>query len=216
MKYGVTKNTLLITAGIVWLLAGINILRIGISCWINDSHYWFFKVCEATIVFLLFFGLIFHKLYKKHTHRISQKKAKNCPFSFFDVKGWIIMAFMITIGILTRTLHLLPEAFIAVFYTGLSVALITTGTRFIWYWWRNRASTSLISHSVYRDFHDGCYFSLARWQRNLPKRNDSITNHSFKSHVSRNLQATIQVDTTSRVNRRKSYHATLRFPHRAD
>ena len=106
MKYGVTKNTLLITAGIVWLLAGINILRIGISCWINDSHYWFFKVCEATIVFLLFFGLIFHKLYKKHTHRISQKKAKNCPFSFFDVKGWIIMAFMITIGILTRTLHL--------------------------------------------------------------------------------------------------------------
>ena len=66
MKYGVTKNTLLITAGIVWLLAGINILRIGISCWINDSHYWFFKVCEATIVFLLFFGLIFHKLYKKH------------------------------------------------------------------------------------------------------------------------------------------------------
>lgn len=87
MKYGVTKNTLLITAGIVWLLAGINILRIGISCWINDSHYWFFKVCEATIVFLLFFGLIFHKLYKKHTHRISQKKAKNCPFSFFDKKG---------------------------------------------------------------------------------------------------------------------------------
>lgn len=48
------------------------------------------------------------------------------------------MGFMITIGILTRTLHVLPEAFIAVFYTGLSVALITTGTRFIWYWWRNR------------------------------------------------------------------------------
>ena len=44
MKYGVTKNTLLITAGIVWLLAGINILRIGISCWINDSHYWFLKL----------------------------------------------------------------------------------------------------------------------------------------------------------------------------
>lgn len=216
MKYGVTKNTLLITAGIVWLLAGINILRIGISCWINDSHYWFFKVCEATIVFLLFFGLIFHKLYKKHTHRISQKKAKNCPFSFFDVKGWIIMAFMITIGILTRTLHLLPEAFIAVFYTGLSVALITNRYPIYMVLVEKQASTSLISHSVYRDFHDGCYFSLARWQRNLPKRNDSITNHSFKSHVSRNLQATLQVDITIRVNRRKSYHATLRFPHRAD
>lgn len=216
MKYGVTKNTLLITAGIVWLLAGINILRIGISCWINDSHYWFFKVCEATIVFLLFFGLIFHKLYKKHTHRISQKKAKNCPFSFFDVKGWIIMA----IHDYHRYFNTHPA-----FTTGsihcCILYRIVSSPNYNWYpiymvLVEKQASTSLISHSVYRDFHDGCYFSLARWQRNLPKRNDSITNHSFKSHVSRNLQATIQVDTTSRVNRRKSYHATLRFPHRAD
>ena len=187
MKYGVTKNTLVITAGIVWLLAGINILRIGISCWINDSHYWFFKICEATIVFLLFFGLIFHKLYKKHTHRISQKKSKNCPFSFFDVKGWIIMGFMITIGILTRTLHVLPEAFIAVFYTGLSVALITNRYPIYMVLVEKQASTSLISHSVYRGFHDGCCFPLAQCQREPPKRNDSITNHSFKSYISRNV-----------------------------
>lgn len=138
MKYGVTKKTLLITAGVIWLIAGINILRIGVGCWINDSQYWLFKVCEATLVFLLFFGIIFHKLYLKHTRRILKKKAKNCPFSFFDVKGWAVMILMITIGVLARTLHLLPEAFIAVFYTGLSVALIGTGIRFIRYWWKNR------------------------------------------------------------------------------
>ena len=139
MKYGVNRQILLIIAGTVWIIAGGNILRIGIVTWMNNSHDWMFKIGEATIVFLLFFVLIFKRLYYKHTRRIEQKKeTRNCPFSFFDVKGWIIMAFMITIGILTRTLHLLPEAFIAVFYTGLSVALITTGTRFIWYWWRNR------------------------------------------------------------------------------
>lgn len=69
---------------------------------------------------------------------ISQKKKKNCPFSFFDVQGWIVMAFMITIGILSRLFHLLPESFIAVFYTGLSLALIGTGIRFIIYWWKNK------------------------------------------------------------------------------
>lgn len=138
MKYGVSKNILLITAGIVWLTAGINILRIGVGCWINDSHYWLFKVCETTLVFLLFFGFIFRKLYRKHTHRISQKKKKNCPFSFFDVQGWIVMTFMITIGILSCLFHLLPESFIAVFYTGLSLALIGTGIRFITYWWKNK------------------------------------------------------------------------------
>jgi len=39
MKYGVTKNTLLITAGTIWLIAGVNILRIGVKCWMNDSKY---------------------------------------------------------------------------------------------------------------------------------------------------------------------------------
>lgn len=74
---------------------------------------------------------------KAHTSHQSKEK-KNCPFSFFDVQGWIVMAFMITIGILSRLFHLLPESFIAVFYTGLSLALIGTGIRFIIYWWKNK------------------------------------------------------------------------------
>lgn len=139
MKYGVSKYTLLITAGIVWLLAGINILRIGINCWLNDHHYWLFKICETTLIFLLFFGLIFHKTYKKHVKRIIQKQHKNCPFSFFDTKGWIMMAGMMGIGICIRSLHLLPESFIAVFYTGLSLALIGTAIRFLIFWKRAKA-----------------------------------------------------------------------------
>lgn len=138
MKYGVSKKTLLITAGSMWLLAGVNILRVGLGCWINDSQYWLFKLCEATLVFLLFFGIIFHRLYRKHTRRIFQKESRNCPFSFFDIKGWVVMACMIATGILVRTLHLLPEAFIAVFYTGLSLALIGTSIRFLRFWWKNR------------------------------------------------------------------------------
>ena len=75
MKYGVSKNILLITAGIVWLTAGINILRIGVGCWINDSHYWLFKVCETTLVFLLFFGFIFGN-YTESTHIASVKRKR--------------------------------------------------------------------------------------------------------------------------------------------
>ena len=96
MKYGVNKEILLITAGTVWIIAGANILRIGIVTWLNNSEGWMFKIAEATIVFLLFFVLIFKRLYYKHTQRIERKKEqKNCPFSFFDVKSWIVMIFMI-------------------------------------------------------------------------------------------------------------------------
>ncbi|WP_321028864.1 hypothetical protein VCM39_14720 [Bacteroides sp. CG01] len=139
MKYGVNRQVLLITAGIVWIVAGANILRIGIVTWLNDSQYWLFKMGEATVVFLLFFILIFRRLYYKHTERITQKKQeKNCPFSFFDVKSWIVMIFMISLGISIRSLHLLPTSFISVFYTGLSLALIATGVLFIRYWWQRR------------------------------------------------------------------------------
>lgn len=123
---------MLITAGVVWIIAGVNILRIGIMTWLTDSQYWLFKIGEATVVFLLFFLFVFKRLYYKHTKRIGEKKKeKNCPFSFFDVKGWIIMVFMITFGITMRSFHILPDAFISVFYTGLSLALIFTGVLFI-------------------------------------------------------------------------------------
>lgn len=58
MKYGVNRQILLITAGAVWIIAGANILRIGIVTWLNTSQDWMFKIGEATVVFLLFFVLV--------------------------------------------------------------------------------------------------------------------------------------------------------------
>lgn len=137
MNYKVSQHTLLFTAGTVWTIAGTNILHIGISCWNGDNHNWMIKAGGATLVFFLFFGFIFQKLYKKHTKRISKKQGKHCPFSFFDAKSWIIMAIMITMGIVIRSLHLMNDTAIAIFYTGLAVALIATGIRFFIYWHRN-------------------------------------------------------------------------------
>lgn len=139
MKHGVSKQFLLIAAGIIWLVAGANILRIGISTWQHGSQQiMLFKIAEASVVFLLFFVLIFRKLYYKHTKRIEEKSDKNCPFAFFDTKGWIIMAVMTSAGIAMRAFHLLPDSFISVFYTGLSLALIFTGVMFIRYWYKTR------------------------------------------------------------------------------
>lgn len=131
MGWRVNKHTLLFIAGGVWIIAGANILRIGIVTWLNDTHYWLFKAGEATVVFLLFFQFVFRRLFVKHSVRISQKGEQNCPFSFFDMKGWIVMIFMITFGITVRRFQLLPNSFISVFYTGLSSALIVTGILFL-------------------------------------------------------------------------------------
>lgn len=139
MKLGVTRHTLLFIAGLIWIAAGANILRIGIATWLNDSHYWLFKAAEATLVFLLFFLLVFRKLLKKHTRRIVRKKEKSCPFSFFDWKSWLVMAIMMTFGITARRFGWLPTTFISFFYTGLSCALISTGILFLICGWKLRA-----------------------------------------------------------------------------
>ncbi len=139
MKYGVSKQFLLVTAGLVWIIAGVNVLRIGIITWMNCTENWLLEVGEATVVFLLFYLLIFRKLYIKHTRRIEEKESeKHSPLSFFDTKGWLIMAFMIALGVTIRRFQLLPESFISVFYTGLSTALILTGILFLRYWWLRR------------------------------------------------------------------------------
>lgn len=130
MNFKVNNRQLLLLAGMVWIVAGANILRIGILTWLADSQSWLFKAGEAAIVFLIFFNLIFKKLYNKHTKRICRKANNNHLLSFFDLKGWIIMFFMITLGVTVRKFQLLPNSFISVFYTGLSIALIITGILF--------------------------------------------------------------------------------------
>ena len=131
MGFRVNRKTLLLIAGCVWMIAGLNILRIGIVTWKSDVHDWLFRVCEAIVIFLLFFNFVFRRLYYKHSERIAKKGEKNCPFSFFDAKGWMIMIFMISFGVAARYFHWFPNSFISVFYTGLSSALIITGFLFL-------------------------------------------------------------------------------------
>lgn len=80
-------------------------------------------------------GFIFQNLYRKHTLRIIHKPAKNPVFSFFDEKSWLVVGVMISLGVCIRLFQLLPGSFVAVFYTGLSLALIVTGCRFLFRWW---------------------------------------------------------------------------------
>ena len=136
--FRVNSRVLLLIAGLVWITAGANVLRVGIEAWRSGGPSWPFGAAAAAAVFLLFYLFVFKRLYFRHANRIESKEGRSCPFSFFDVKSWITMIFMISLGITIRSFHLLPETFISVFYTGLSIALILTGVLFIRYWWIRR------------------------------------------------------------------------------
>ncbi len=141
-KYKVNRKTLLFTAGFIWLVAGINVLNIGIQTWQAVEHITFkTKAIYASIVLIIFLFAIFKPLHKKYVSRIISLTDQNHPLAFFDTKGWSIMAFMITLGVSVRYFNLLPEIFIATFYTGLSIALSSTGVLFIYSWLRFKPNT---------------------------------------------------------------------------
>lgn len=83
--------------------------------------------------------MVFHKLTIKHTERISNyTKDRQFILNFFDLKSFLIMAVMITGGLLIRKFSLLPDRFIAVFYTGLGSALFLAGVLFSYNYFERR------------------------------------------------------------------------------
>lgn len=126
------REALLLIAGLVWLAAGVNIVRMGTLGLISATFFLPLIIAGAAAVFLLFFLLIFRKLVGKHTKRILAYEEKKIAFlRFFDGKSYLIMAFMMTFGILLRTSGLLPGECIGSIYIGLGAALMAAGLGFM-------------------------------------------------------------------------------------
>lgn len=126
----VKKRTLLAVAGCVWLIAGINVARLGILSYGKLPQIRALYMLLSLAVFCAF-GLMFFKMSIKHTKRIKGYEEEFRPvWHFFDLKAYIIMAVMMGGGIWLRASGLVPDVFIAVFYTGLGCTLALAGVLF--------------------------------------------------------------------------------------
>ena len=55
-------------------------------------------------------------------------------YKTFSIKGYLIIAFMITLGITLKYIPGIPESFFAWFYMGLGPGLLSAGIRFLIRW----------------------------------------------------------------------------------
>lgn len=101
----VAKEKLLLIAGFVWLAAGLNIAILGVSAFTEmGEHAMLVLVPAAIVAFTVFHAGMFSKLVGKHADRIEAMEEARVPFwKFFDAKGYLIMAFMMTMGIGLRS-----------------------------------------------------------------------------------------------------------------
>lgn len=126
--FNVKKRTLLLIAGIVWLMAGFNVTRLGVLSYAVIEKRWYLYVLSA-VVFVLF-GRMFFKMSKKHTKRIIGYEEYRPFWHFFDVKAYLMMACMMSGGIGFRAAGIFPDIFVAFFYSGLGCALALAGVLF--------------------------------------------------------------------------------------
>ncbi|MDD4312856.1 MAG: hypothetical protein PHW41_10280 [Eubacteriales bacterium] len=118
-RLNVHKHTLILIAGIVWAIAGFNIVRIGLVAYSGNFVWW--RGLLSVAVFAAFQMLVFGKMVTKHTNRIlSYEDERQNFFRFFDTRSYLIMAFMMTLGIGLRVSGIVPNTFIAFFYTALA------------------------------------------------------------------------------------------------
>lgn len=106
----VAKEKLLLIAGFVWFAAGLNIAILGVSAFSQvDSSMLLALVAGAVLIFAVFHAGMFSKLVGKHADRIEAMEEPRAAFwKFFDAKGYLIMAFMMTMGIGLRASGVAP------------------------------------------------------------------------------------------------------------
>lgn len=127
--FKVKKRTLLLIAGIVWLVAGFNVARLGILSYMIIDRKWYLYILPV-VVFLVF-GTMFYKMSGKHTKRIVGYEDYRPFWNFFDLKAYIIMAVMMGGGIGFRAAGIFPDLFVSFFYSGLGCALALAGVLFV-------------------------------------------------------------------------------------
>lgn len=120
-------KSLAFIAGIIWLIAGFNVCRIGVVSWMSLDTISPFMII-GSIITLILFSIMFVKMLFKNVKRIRKIDImKRKMWDVMPVKSYVIMIFMITFGILLRRCPLVPPSFIASFYVGLGLALMVAG-----------------------------------------------------------------------------------------
>lgn len=125
LKPGVPKRVLFFMAALIWAYAAFRVLMMA---WLNapESSLPMWKVIAFGLIgFVIFFNFVFLKVCRKHIRRISSMEQKKpCLFAFFGWKSYLLIALMVSMGILFARMKLIPPFLQGIFYIALGVSLL--------------------------------------------------------------------------------------------
>ena len=131
LKPATTRRGLLFMAGIVWAIAGGILGYRGVG-FIDEA------ALHPIVLFLvgaaggaLFFAFMFRRISARHVLRILHiPHERPCMFSFLSWKSYVMMALMITLGVLLRSASFIPREQLGTLYVTMAVPLLASSFRF--------------------------------------------------------------------------------------
>lgn len=133
MKPAVPKRLLLFLAACVWTFAGTMLMFKGYKMLDTTSYLLWLKLVVVLAAGTVFYLKVFSGLSMKHTFRIlNMKVAYPCVFSFFNFRSYLIMIFMISMGITLKTTGWIPFGTLSFLYLMMSVPLLLSSVRFFY------------------------------------------------------------------------------------
>lgn len=127
----VPRRYLMLIAGIVWSIAGTILLFKAYRFMNFEVKYIFIYLSISVLAGLLFFYFLFSKISKRHINRLqSFKNERYSFFSFFNLRSYVLMFSMITMGIIIRKLQLVQNQTLAYVYLTMGIPLLISSFRF--------------------------------------------------------------------------------------
>ena len=119
-----------VLAAVIWGIPGVNIAVKGIMTYMlikPDDLWWLMLI---TLIVAAFF-IIFRRVTRKYSERIASLPDKVMIWQIFPPKGWVLLIFMMVLGITLKYIPDVPISFTASFYSGLGPMLIVAAMRFL-------------------------------------------------------------------------------------
>lgn len=134
--YKWSPSALLVSNGVIWSIPGINITTSGIKAMMESSNY--LMLIPSALIILAGFFFMFRRIVTKNVARLKELDSKNkgeklrLPlWNMMPLKSWLVLAFMMGLGISLKLSGIVPLWFTALFYCGLGPALAFSALRYL-------------------------------------------------------------------------------------
>lgn len=118
-------------AAFIWGVPGIILTIKGVRTYCIQPAQKIWWLLLITVFVLIGFFFMFRSIVDRYSSRISTLPDKVSPLKTFPLRGWVLIIFMTSLGLVLKKIPNIPSEFTASFYSGLGPMLIWAACRFV-------------------------------------------------------------------------------------